>query len=93
MCGYLIVVKIFAKIRLSYKYYRDGQRMNMYMLTIYIIHSPFDGVMLSHDLQLDVRCDFNYGIKAILIINVGCNCFIVVNWDIFSNDGKNYNID
>jgi hypothetical protein len=42
--------------------------MNMYMLTIYIIHGPFGGVMLSHDLQLDVGCDFNYGTKAILVV-------------------------
>ncbi len=41
----------------------DGQRMNMYMLTIYIIHGPFDDVMLNHDLSL----------------NVGCNCFMVTN--------------
>jgi len=32
----------------------DGQRMNIYMLTVYIIHCPFGDVMLSHDLQLDV---------------------------------------
>jgi hypothetical protein len=93
MCGYLIVVKIVAKIRLSCKYYRDGRRMNMYMLTIYIIHSPFGGVMLSHDLRLDVGCDFNHRTKAILVVNVGCNCFIVVDWDLSSNGGKNCNID
>jgi hypothetical protein len=54
--------------------------MNMYMLTIYIIHGPFDNIMLSHDLQLNVGCNFTYAIKAILIVNIGCNCFIVTNW-------------
>jgi len=54
--------------------------MNMYMLTIYIIHGPFDNIMLSHDLQLNVGCNFTYAIKAILIVNIGCNCFIVINW-------------
>ncbi len=93
MCGYLIVVKIVAKIRLSCKYYRDGRRMKMYMLTIYIIHSPFGGVMLSHDLWLDVGCDFNYRTKAILVVNVGCNYFIIIDWDLSSNGGKNCNKD
>jgi hypothetical protein len=51
----------------------------MYMLTIYIIHGPFDNIMLSHDLQLNVGCNFTYAIKAILIVNIGCNCFIVTN--------------
>jgi hypothetical protein len=51
MCGYLIVVKIVAKIKkLDCKCYMDGQRMNMYMLTIYIIHGSFGEVMLSNDL-------------------------------------------
>jgi hypothetical protein len=53
--------------------------MNMYML--YIIHGPFGDVMLSHDLWLDVGCDFTYATKAILVVNVGCNCFIVANWN------------
>jgi hypothetical protein len=39
--GYLIVVKIVVKPIFSYKCYMNGQRMNMYMLTIYIIHGPF----------------------------------------------------
>jgi hypothetical protein len=51
MFGYLIVVKIVAKIKkLNCKCYTDGQRMNMYMLTIYIIHGPFGDVTLSNDL-------------------------------------------
>jgi hypothetical protein len=27
----------------------DGQSLNMYMLTIYIIHGPFGDVMLNYD--------------------------------------------
>jgi len=36
--------------------------------------------MLSNDLWLDVGCDFTYATKAILVINVGYNYFIVTNW-------------
>jgi hypothetical protein len=79
MCGYLIVAKIVAKTRFSCKCYTDGQKMNMYML--YIIHGPFGDIMLSHDLWLDVGCDFTYATKTILVVNVGCNCFIVTNWN------------
>jgi hypothetical protein len=43
----------------------DGQKMNMYMLTVYIIHCPFGDVMLNHDLQLDVKGDFTYATKII----------------------------
>jgi hypothetical protein len=55
------------------------QRMNMYMLTVYIIHGSFGDIMLRHDLQLDVGYDFLYATKAILVINVGCNYFIITN--------------
>jgi len=81
MCEYLIVVKIVAKPRPKYKCYTNGQRMNMYMLTIYIIDDPFGNIMLNHDLWLNVGCDFTYATKAILVVNVGCNCFIVANWN------------
>jgi len=53
----------------------------MYMLIVYIIHGPFVDVMLSHDLWLDVGCDFTYVIKTILVVNVGCIYFIVANWN------------
>ncbi len=43
----------------------DGHRMNMYTLTVYIIYGPFGDIMLSHDLQLNVGCNFTYAIKAI----------------------------
>jgi hypothetical protein len=43
------------------------------------MHGPFGDIMLSHDLRLDVGCDFTYAIKAILIVNFGWNCFIVAN--------------
>jgi hypothetical protein len=39
--------------------------MNMYTLTIYIINGPFDDVMLSNDLQLDIECDFIDATKVI----------------------------
>jgi hypothetical protein len=35
---------------------------------------------LNHNLWLDVRCDFIYAIKRTLVLNVGCNYFMVVNW-------------
>ncbi len=57
----------------------DGQRMNMYTLIVYTIHCSFGDVILSHDLRLDVGCDFTYVTKTILIINVGYNCFIITN--------------
>jgi hypothetical protein len=81
MCEYLIVVKIVAKTSHSCKCYMDGQKMNMYMLIVYIIHGPFGDVMLSHDLWFDVGCNFTYAIKIILVINVNCNCLIVTNWN------------
>jgi hypothetical protein len=59
--------------------------MNMYTLFIYIIHGPFGDVMLSYDLWLNVGCDFTYATKAILVVNVGCNYFIVTNWHFFSS--------
>lgn len=37
----------------------DGQRM-----TIYIIYDPFGDAMVSHDLQLNVRCHFTYATKT-----------------------------
>jgi hypothetical protein len=81
MCEYLIVVKIVTKTNFSCKCYMDGQRMNMYMLIVYIIHGPFGDVMLSYGLWLDVGCNFIYATKAILVINVDCNCLIVTNWN------------
>jgi hypothetical protein len=75
MCGYLIVAK-----RFNCKCYTNGQRMNMHMLIIYIIHGLFGDVMLSHDLWPNVGCDFTYVIKTILVVNVSCNYFIVANW-------------
>jgi len=59
--------------------------MNIYTLTIYIIHGPFGDVMLSHDLRLDVGCDFNYATKAILVVNVAYNCFIIASWHFYSS--------
>jgi len=31
----------------------------MYTLTVYIIDGPFGDVVLSHDLQLGIECDFH----------------------------------
>ncbi len=53
------------KKNFSYKCYTDGHKMNMYTLTIYIIYGPFGDIMLSHDLQLYVGCNFTYATKAI----------------------------
>jgi hypothetical protein len=39
--------------------------MNMYTLTIYIINGPFGDVMLSNDLQLDIKYDFIDATKTI----------------------------
>jgi len=60
-----MVVKIIAKALLNYKWYTNGQRMNMYMLTIYTIHGPYGDIMLNHDLQLNIGSNFTYGIKTI----------------------------
>jgi hypothetical protein len=49
------------------------------MLIIHIIHGPFGDVILNHDLQLDVGCNFTDAIKANLVVNVDCNCFIIAN--------------
>jgi hypothetical protein len=59
-----------CKKRLNYKCCIDYQRMNMYMLTIYIIYSPFSDIMLNHDLQLNVKCNFIYATKTISFVNV-----------------------
>jgi hypothetical protein len=45
--------------------------------------------MLSHDLQLNLGCNFTYATKAILVVNDGCNCFIVANWHFISSDCSN----
>jgi len=99
MCGYLIVVKIVIKTRLSCKCYTNGQKMNVYILITYIIHSPFGDIMLNHNLWLDVGCNFIYVTNVILIINVGwiVNCshklklqigtFLLVDDDITHMDG------
>jgi len=59
----------------------DDQMMNIYTLTIYIIHGPFCDIMLNHDFWPDVGCDFIYVINVILVVNVGCNYFIATNWN------------
>jgi hypothetical protein len=56
MFEYLIVVKIISKTRLSCNYYTNGQRMN----NVYIIHGSFGDIVLSHDLPLNVGCNFTY---------------------------------
>ncbi len=66
-------VKLVAKTRLSCKCYMSGQRMNMYTLTVYIIHGPFANIMLSHDLQPNIGCNFTYATQTILVVNVHCN--------------------
>jgi len=76
MYGYFIV----AKTRFSCKCYMNGRRMNINMLIIHIIHGPFGDIILNGDLQLDVGCNFTNAIKAILIVNVDCNCFLIANW-------------
>ncbi len=65
----------------SCKLYMNGQRMKVYMLTIYIIHVECDDIMLNHNLQLDVACDFAYATNGILVVHVGCNLFLVANYN------------
>lgn len=77
MCEYSIVVRIITKIRC--KCYTSGQRTNTYMLIIYIIHGSPGDIMLSHDLRLNVGCNFTYATNTILIVNVDYNCFIVAH--------------
>jgi hypothetical protein len=93
MCKYLIVVKIVVKKKNSCKCYMDGRRMNMYTLTIYIIHGPFGDIMRSHYLWLGVGCNIIYATKTILVVNVGCNCFIITNQHLsFSGCGVVYEL-
>jgi uncharacterized protein (DUF486 family) len=78
MFEYLIVVKIVTKIRLSCKCYTDGQRMNMYTLTVYIIYNPFGDIMLNHDLrfrywvQLHLCNQGNFSYKCWLQLFYSC---------------------
>ncbi len=53
--------------------------MNINTLTIYIIHGSFRDIMLNHNLQLDVGCNFTNGTKSILIVNVDPNYIIIAN--------------
>jgi hypothetical protein len=76
----------------SCKLYMNSQRMNVYMLIVYIIQVECDDIMLNHHLWLDVACDFTYATNGILIIHFGCNLFLVVNYNfklrLFSNEKK-----
>jgi hypothetical protein len=55
--------------------------MKVYMLTVYIFHVECDVIMLYHHLQLDVAYNFTYANYAILVVHVGCNLFLVVNYN------------
>jgi hypothetical protein len=52
---------------------------NEHVYVNYIIHCAFRDVMLSHDLWLDVGCNIILAINAILVVDIGCNYFIVTN--------------
>ncbi len=58
----------------------NGQSMNVYMLTVYIIHVECDDIMLRHHLQLYVACNFTYTTNGILVIHVGFYLFLVGNY-------------
>jgi hypothetical protein len=51
MCGYLVVVKIVAKIRLSCKCYVDGQRMNMWVKAWSIKHLLYLGLIIYNNIK------------------------------------------
>jgi hypothetical protein len=55
--------------------------MKVYMLTVYIIHVECDDNMLSHHLWLDVECNFTYATNRILVVHVGYNLFLIVNYN------------
>ncbi len=55
--------------------------MKVYMLAVHIIHVECDDIMLSHHLQLDVTCDLTYATNRILLVHVGCNLFLVANYN------------
>ncbi len=59
----------------SCKFYMNGQRMKMYIRSVYIIYAECENIMLSHHLQLDVACDFTYATNGVLVIHVGCKLF------------------
>ncbi len=63
------------------QFYTNGQWMRVYMLTIYIINVECDDIMLGHHLQLDVACHFTYTTNGILVVHVGCNLFLVTNYN------------
>jgi hypothetical protein len=59
----------------------NGQWMKMYMLTMYIIRMQCDDIMVNHHLRLNVACNFIYATNEILVAHVGCNLFLVVNYN------------
>jgi hypothetical protein len=65
----------------SCKLYMNGQRMKVYMLTIYIIHVECDDIILNHHLQLNAACNFIYATNGILIVHFGCILFLVANYN------------
>jgi len=66
----------------SCKLYTNGQQMKVYILTIYIIHVECDDIMLNHHLQLNVACNFIYATNGILVVHVGYNLILIVNYSL-----------
>jgi hypothetical protein len=58
----------------------NGEWMKMYMLTMYIIRMQCDDIMINHHLGLNVAYDFTYATNEILVVHVGCNLFLFVNY-------------
>jgi hypothetical protein len=65
----------------SCKLYTNDKKTKVYMLTIYIIHVECNDIMLNHHLQLDVACNFTYATNGILVVHVGCNLFLIANYN------------
>ncbi len=51
----------------------NSQKMEMYTFTIYLIHGKCVNIMLSHDLQLKVQCDFTYATKGFFSYKIDFN--------------------
>jgi len=56
---YVNEVFLITKMGISCKLHMNGQRMRLYMLTIYIIHVQCADIMMSYHLWLEVECNFN----------------------------------
>jgi hypothetical protein len=74
--NYLIVINVANNVWIFDSYKNNIYLQMLYNWSkdehVYIIHGPFGDVMMSHDLWVDVKCDFTYATKAIF----GFKCWL-----------------